>query len=154
MISKYLESVKRREEWESTLRAQREARPHKAQAVVSMARFKLERAQLELSVAEEDLRRALNPPERLHDLPPIEPSQMLLAACGAINDAACRGEPLDFHTSLSRGFKPLTGAALATALSDAEKAGWVGRTPTGCIYWRDAGLSHDCPLVLLAGAFS
>jgi hypothetical protein len=133
MLAKYLKDLKKRSEWECVLRSQRDTR-------LETARKALKSAEVE----------ALKP---LHTFKPIEPGAPLLSACAALYDAASRGEPLSHATAVTRGFTPLTGAALHTTLQDAIAAQWVGVTQSGDVYWRDEGLSDACPLVVLAKQF-
>lgn len=55
------------------------------------------------------------------------------------------------HQGALRAGYPCTGAALATALADALAFRWVGSLPPergGGLYWRDDGLSDDCPMIV------
>ncbi len=52
------------------------------------------------------------------------------------------------HQGALRAGFPCTGAALATALNDALAFRWVGQQANGELYWRDAGLSDECPLII------
>lgn len=109
---------------------------------------RLETARNGLNWAERELERAR---EKLEIA--TRAGDQLAAACAAISYAASSDKPQDLHSLQRLGFTPLSGAALHTALSDALARGWVGRTDSGQLHWRDEGLSKDCPLVTIARTF-
>jgi len=81
------------------------------------------------------------------------PHAVLVSACAAIMHAASTGEPLTHETAIGKSFMPLTGSGLSFTLADAMEREYVGRAKDGSIYWRDAGLSEECPMVLLGKRF-
>ena len=57
------------------------------------------------------------------------------------------------HQGALRAGYPCTGAALASALADALAFRWIGLLPDGKAYWRDDGLSDDCPMIVWSKRF-
>ncbi len=120
---------------------------HEGQALSLALRIDTLKAQLARAERELDDIRA----KRLRVSVPYEPSFQLeecaayLALCADLNRApTCKD-------GIERMYQ-VTGAALSYALGDALYFEWIGKDGENKIYWKDAGLSDTCPMVVIAKA--
>jgi hypothetical protein len=77
------------------------------------------------------------------------PKEMLITAAAYLADCATNGRVPTFQDAAQRRYA-MPASALGVALRDAIAFGWIGAHPDWRLYWRDSGLSEECPLVALA----
>ena len=144
MFVKYLSGHTARSNYLNKQEEFRLQRLRDAQADLTRAerRWAEERARIERRIAVES---TPNP-----SLPrALEPSERLIACAAYLYCCASGATVPSFYDAASSGFM-VTGAALSTALKDALAYKWIGQQEDGSLYWRDAGLTPDCPIETLA----
>lgn len=139
MFLRYLGKYDARDKYSESQKLYREKRIQVAKARITELTAQIDRLRAE--IASEEAGTA--------QIEPLRPTERLINCAAFLYDAAsCQLKPT-YSEAVRLGYF-VTGAALASALNDALALGWIGKTKDGALYWRDAGLSEECPLVVLA----
>jgi hypothetical protein len=144
MFAKYLNKALARSNYTKQQEEYRLQRLRAAQNELILAekRWEDQRIRLERKIAAESTPNLALPRA-------LEPSERLIACAAYLHWCASGASAPSFYDAAVSGFM-VTGSALASALSDALEYGWIGQQKNGTLYWRDAGLTPDCPLETLA----
>lgn len=158
MFVKYLKRCEGRNAYTAVQEAAREKSVSTARSAVTRAeealsrwetRTAAERARLQGVVDASKVKAELEAHTEVQILEKFEPSFRLLECAAYVADCADGNLTPEYIDANQRGYF-VTGSALASALKDAIGLGWVGKDAEWRLYWRDAGLSNECPLVMLA----